>query len=135
MEKEISKKNKTESIREQKKDIIEELSEKTIKDLKSMPQGSRGLVVVKGPNIGEKFLIGKTGFYIGRTPESDIFLDDITVSRKHAMLEEIDGEHRLIDTGSLNGSYVNGEIVEKAILKSGDRIRIGKYIFLYFSNV
>ena len=135
MQKEISKKNKTESIKEQKIDIIDELSEKTLSELKSMPEGSRGLVVVKGPNIGEKFLVEKSGFYIGRTPESDIFLDDITVSRKHAMIEEIEGDHRLVDTGSLNGRYVNGEIVEKAILKNGDMIRIGKYIFLYFSNV
>ena len=135
MEKEISKKNKTESIKEQKADIIEELSEKTLRNLKSMPEGSRGLVVVKGPNIGEKFLIEKPSFHIGRTSESDILLDDITVSRKHAMIEEIAGDYHLVDTGSLNGSYVNGEIVDKAILKNGDRIRIGKYIFLYFSNV
>ena len=133
MEKEINKQNKTESIKEQKIDTAEELSEKTLRDLKSMPKGSRGLVVVKGPNIGEKFLMEKSGFQIGRAPESDIFLDDITVSRKHAMIEETGTNHRLLDTGSLNGSYINGEIVEKAILKNGDRIRIGKYIFLYFS--
>ncbi len=134
MEKEINKKNKTESIKDQNIDIIEELSEKILWDLKSTPKGSRGLVVIKGPSIGEKFLIEKTDFHIGRTPESDILLDDITVSRRHAMLVKTKDDYIITDTGSLNGIYVNGEIIEKAILKNGDRIQIGKYIFLYFSN-
>ncbi len=127
------KNNKTESIKKQKADMSDELSENIIADLKSMPEGSRGLVVLKGPNIGEKFLIESPAFHIDRSPESDILLDDVTVSRRHAMLEKIAGEHRIVDTGSLNGIYVNGDIVEKAILKNGDRIQIGKYIFLYFS--
>jgi pSer/pThr/pTyr-binding forkhead associated (FHA) protein len=133
MEEEKNKNNKTESIKKQKADIIDELSENIIADLKSMPEGSRGLVVLKGPNIGEKFLIEGPAFHIDRSPESDILLDDVTVSRRHAMLEKMAGEYRIIDTGSLNGIYVNGDIVEKAILKNGDRIQIGKYIFLYFS--
>ena len=126
-------KNKTESIKEQKIDLIEELSENITADLKSLPKGSRGLVVLKGPNIGEKILIEKSMLHIDRTPESEILLDDITVSRRHAMLEKIGDDYRIVDAGSLNGIYVNGDIVEKAILKNGDRIQIGKYIFLYFS--
>lgn len=130
-EKEI--KNNTESIREQRIDISDEISENTLNELKKIPAGKSGLLVIKGPNIGDKFFIGKKEFFIGRSPESDVLLDDITVSRKHAILKKDKNVHRLIDAGSLNGSYVNSNIVEEAILKNGDRVQIGKYIFLYFS--
>jgi pSer/pThr/pTyr-binding forkhead associated (FHA) protein len=123
----------TESIREQKADITEEISEKILMQLKKIPHGKRGLLVIKGPSIGDIFYIEKDEFIIGRSPESDVLLDDITVSRKHALLKEVDGDYRLLDAGSLNGSYLNGNIVEEAVLSNGDRIQIGKYIFLYFS--
>ena len=89
--------------------------------------------MVKGPNIGDEFYIEKDEFIIGRSPESDVLLDDITVSRKHALLKKDGNDYRLHDAGSLNGSYLNGNIVEEAILSNGDRIQIGKYIFIYFS--
>ena len=98
-----------------------------------MPSGKSGLLVIKGPNIGDKFFIDKEEYSIGRSPESDVLLDDITVSRRHAILKRSGDDCRLIDTGSLNGSYVNSCIVDEAILKNGDRVQIGKYIFLFFS--
>ena len=101
--------------------------------LKRILPGKRGLLVIKGPSIGDEFYIEKDEFIIGRSPESDVLLDDITVSRKHALLRKDEDEYRLIDYGSLNGSYLNGNIVDEAILSNGDRIQIGKYIFLYFS--
>ena len=126
-------KNSTESIREYKADITEEISEKILMQLKKIPPGKRGLLVIKGPNIGDEFYIEKDEFIIGRSPESDVLLDDITVSRKHALLKKDGDDCRLIDAGSLNGSYLNSNIVEEAILSNGDRIQIGKFIFLYFS--
>lgn len=133
MNKKENKKN-TESIREYKADITEEISEKILMQLKKILPGKRGLLVIKGPSIGDEFYIEKDEFIIGRSPESDVLLDDITVSRKHALLKKDEDEYRLIDSGSLNGSYLNGNIVDEAILSNGDRIQIGKYIFLYFST-
>jgi pSer/pThr/pTyr-binding forkhead associated (FHA) protein len=123
----------TESIREYKADITEEIPEKILMQLKKILPGKRGLLVIKGPNIGDEFYIEKDEFIIGRSPESDVLLDDITVSRKHALLKKDGDDYRLLDAGSLNGSYLNGNIVEEAILSNGDRIQIGKYIFIYFS--
>ena len=122
----------TESIREYKAEIKEEISKKILRQLKKILPGKRGLLVIKGPNIGDEFYIEKDEFIIGRSPESDVLLDDITVSRKHALLKKDGDDYILLDAGSLNGSYLNGNIVEEAILSNGDRIQIGKYIFIYF---
>ena len=126
-------KNSTESIRKQRIDISDELSESILTELKKIPAGRSGLLVIKGPSIGDKFFIDKEEYSIGRSPESDVLLDDITVSRRHAILRGSGDDCRLVDAGSLNGSYVNSNIVDEAILKNGDRVQIGKYIFLFFS--
>jgi pSer/pThr/pTyr-binding forkhead associated (FHA) protein len=125
--------NKTESIKDKKIEFVEEVSSNILEDIKKISDVSSGLVIIKGPNIGDKFLINKSKFTIGRNLESDIFLDDVTVSRKHAVLKKVGKDFRIKDSGSLNGSYINGEIVDDALLKNGDRIQIGKYIFLFFS--
>jgi pSer/pThr/pTyr-binding forkhead associated (FHA) protein len=130
---EIKPKNKkTESIIDKKIEGVEEIASSILEDIKKVPEGSSGLVIIKGPNIGDKFLIKKSKLTIGRNPESDIFLDDITVSRKHAILKRSGNDFLIKDSVSLNGSYVNGEIVDNVVLKNGDRIQIGKYIFLFF---
>ena len=129
-----SESNKTESIKDKRIEHVEEVSSNILEDIKNIPAGSSGLVIIKGPNIGDKFLIKKPKLTIGRNPESDIFLDDITVSRKHAVLKKYGEYFKLKDSESLNGSYINGEIVDDAVLKDGDRIQIGKYIFLFFSS-
>ncbi|MBM3703209.1 MAG: FHA domain-containing protein [Actinobacteria bacterium] len=129
-----SNNNKTESIKDKKIEFVEEVSSNILEDIKKISDVSSGLVIIKGPNIGDKFLINKSKLTIGRNPESDIFLDDITVSRKHAVLKKVGKDFRIKDSGSLNGSYINGEIVENATLKDGDRIQIGKYIFLFFCH-
>lgn len=128
-----SESNKTESIKDKRIEHIEEISSNILEDIKKIPAGSSGLIIIKGPNIGDKFLINKSILTIGRNLESDIFLDDITVSRKHAVLKKYGEDFKIKDSGSLNGSYINGEIVDDAVLKDGDRIQIGKYIFLFFS--
>ncbi len=91
-------------------------------------EGGRGVLIVKrGPNAGSKFFLDTDVTEIGRHPDSDIFLDDITVSRKHAQIRRATGGFSLHDVGSLNGTYVNKERVEEDELRSGDEIQIGKF--------
>jgi hypothetical protein len=91
-------------------------------------EGGRGVLIVKrGPNAGSKFWLDTDVTHIGRHPDSDIFLDDITVSRRHAEIRRGSDGFSLHDVGSLNGTYVNRERVEGADLRSGDEIQIGKF--------
>lgn len=96
--------------------------------------GAAMLVVKRGPSAGTRFLISKDVTTAGRHPESDIFLDDITVSRRHAEITRDDSGFRITDTGSLNGTYVNKLRVEGADLSSGDEIQIGKFRLIFFSK-
>lgn len=95
----------------------------------------RGVLIVKrGSNAGSKYFLSGDTTVVGRHPESDIFLDDITVSRRHAEIRrEHDGFH-LYDVGSLNGTYVNRERVEGAELRSGDEIQIGKFKLVFLTG-
>jgi hypothetical protein len=92
------------------------------------------LVVRKGPQPGERFFIDRGKLTIGRDPESDIFLNDITVSRAHAVVECVDDVVSVKDAGSLNGSYVNGQLVESAVLVNGDVLQIGTFQMLFLSG-
>ncbi|MBM3705287.1 MAG: FHA domain-containing protein [Actinobacteria bacterium] len=129
------KNNKTDSIKQQEIEFIKEISPEIMEELKKVSKGNAGLLVIKGPSVGEKFMIRKPVLTIGRSSESDILLDDITVSRHHAIIEKKESEHEVRDLESLNGTYLNGNIVNQSILKNGDRVQIGKYIFLFFSTV
>ncbi len=71
---------------------------------------------------------------VGRHRRSDIFLDDVTVSRRHAELQWINGEVRVIDLGSLNGTYVNGDAIESAVLVHGDKLQCGKFQLTFWLN-
>ncbi len=96
------------------------------------PDMAAGMLVVRrGPNSGARFSLGEPCVRVGRHPESDIFLDDITVSRRHAEFVNEDGREIVRDVGSLNGTYVNRERVEEAVLSSGDEVQIGKFKFVY----
>ena len=94
--------------------------------------GQALLVVQRGPNAGSKFLIDKDATTAGRHPESDIFLDDVTVSRRHAEFRREDGRFSIHDAGSLNGTYVNRQRVEQAQLANGDELQIGKFKLTFF---
>ena len=97
--------------------------------------GGRGVLIVKrGPNAGSKFFLDKPATEIGRHPDSDIFLDDITVSRRHAEIKRDGAAFSLHDVGSLNGTYINRERVEEASLRSGDEIQIGKFKLVYLTG-
>ncbi|GFP23841.1 hypothetical protein HKBW3S09_01306 [Candidatus Hakubella thermalkaliphila] len=89
------------------------------------------LLVLKGPNKGSRYPLVASEISIGRNTDSDIFLDDITVSRKHAILKKTDRGFLIRDLGSLNGTYVNRERVEEAILKDKDELQIGRYRLIY----
>ena len=92
------------------------------------------LIVRKGVEVGERFYLEQPRVLIGRDPESDIFLNDVTVSRAHAVLHVEGGAVRLEDVGSLNGTYVNDAIVTDALLESGDTVQIGRFQMVFLSG-
>lgn len=97
-----------------------------------VPHGTPALVVKRGPTIGASYLLGPDVTRAGRHPESDIFLDDITVSRRHAEFHRaVDGKVVVCDVGSLNGTYVNRERIEEQVLSTGDEVQIGKFKLVY----
>ncbi|WP_144792874.1 FHA domain-containing protein [Kocuria palustris] len=81
-----------------------------------------------------RFLLDTDEVSAGRHPSSDIFLDDVTVSRKHVGFLRREGGYELVDSGSLNGTYVNNDRVDSVQLTSGDEVRIGKFTFVYYSS-
>ncbi len=92
------------------------------------------LVVRKGPNEGSKYVLDAEVTRAGRHPDSDIFLDDITVSRRHAeIIRRADGFH-VVDVGSLNGTYLNRDRVEDVKLSNGDELQIGKFKLVFFTG-
>lgn len=95
--------------------------------LEELEPGTALLVAVRGPNRGARFLLDKDLITVGRHPESDIFLDDITVSRRHAEFRRQGGALTVQDVGSLNGTYVNGERAEQRVLDTGDEVQVGKF--------
>ncbi len=96
-------------------------------------EAGQGLLLVKrGPNAGSTFLLEHDVTTAGRNPQSDVFLDDVTVSRKHAAFERRDGDFFVRDLGSLNGTYVNGASVEETKLASGDEVQIGRFKLVFF---
>ena len=100
--------------------------------LVAVPHGAGVLVVTRGPNVGARYLLGDEVVRAGRHPESDIFLDDITVSRRHVVITHgDDGSYTLRDVGSLNGTYVNRERIDEATLSPGDEVQIGKFKLVY----
>ena len=89
--------------------------------------GSAVFVVKRGSKAGTRYSVTETFTTIGRHPESDIFLDDVTVSRRHAAVHR-DGDAVLLnDAGSLNGTYLNRTRIESSSLRSGDEVQIGKF--------
>jgi pSer/pThr/pTyr-binding forkhead associated (FHA) protein len=100
----------------------------------SLPAGSALLVVKRGPNAGSRFLLDRDTTSAGRHPDSDIFLDDVTVSRRHAEFRRDGAEFVVVDVGSLNGTYVNREPVDTAVLANGDEVQIGKFRLVFLTG-
>jgi pSer/pThr/pTyr-binding forkhead associated (FHA) protein len=97
----------------------------------ALPEESALLVVQRGPNAGARFLLDAERTTAGRRPDSDIFLDDVTVSRKHAEFVRREGQFLVRDVGSLNGTYVDRDRIEETVLRDGDEVQIGKYRLVF----
>ncbi len=95
------------------------------------PQGM--FVVRRGTKQGSRILLDADVTTIGRHPDSDIFLDDITVSRRHAEVRRLSTGFEVSDTGSLNGTYINRELVERGSLADGDELQVGKFKLVFLA--
>jgi hypothetical protein len=114
-----------------------EQGEELVADLaavEALPVGNALLVVKRGPNAGSRFLLDSDLTTAGRHPESDIFLDDVTVSRRHAEFYRHGSTFTVRDVGSLNGTYVNRERIEEAELSGGDEVQVGKFRLVFLMN-
>ena len=101
----------------------------------ALPAGSALLIVQRGPSAGARFLLDTDRITAGRHPKSDIFLDDVTVSRKHCEFIRQEDGYLVRDVGSLNGTYIDRERVESHLLQSGDEVQIGKFRLAYYPAV
>ncbi|WP_276003721.1 glycogen accumulation regulator GarA [Mycobacterium shinjukuense] len=108
--------------------------ESAVSGVEGLPAGSALLVVKRGPNAGSRFLLDQPVTSAGRHPDSDIFLDDVTVSRRHAEFRLENNEFSVVDVGSLNGTYVNREPVDSAVLANGDEVQIGKFRLVFLTG-
>src|SRR6202042_2869061 len=100
----------------------------------ALPAGTALLVVRRGPNAGSRFLLDSELTTAGRHPDSDIFLDDVTVSRRHAEFYRSGTRFTVRDVGSLNGTYVNRDRIEETELFSGDEVQIGKFRLIFMTG-
>lgn len=106
----------------------------TVVRLDELPAGVASLVVRSGSQAGSTFALDGAVTRLGRHPDSDIMLDDITVSRRHAEIVRDGGRYEIVDDGSLNGTYVNGERVDRVELRQGDEVQIGKFRLVFLTG-
>lgn len=111
-----------------------ELSTEEQEAIASLPSGSALLIVRRGPNIGARFLLDSDSATAGRHPEADIFLDDVTVSRRHTEFLRHGSAFELKDLGSLNGTYFDGVRIENALLTDGAEVQIGKFRLTFYAS-
>jgi len=100
----------------------------------ALPSGSALMVVRRGPNAGARFLLDADLTSIGRHPDADIFLDDVTVSRRHAEFLRNGTSFTVKDLGSLNGTYFDGERIETAALTDGAEVQVGKFRLTFYAS-
>ncbi|MGK2949162.1 MAG: FHA domain-containing protein [Acidimicrobiales bacterium] len=113
---------------------LENVPEDLEVELNTLPPGVGMLVVTRGPNSGSRFALDEPLITAGRHPDSAIFLDDITVSRRHAEVRQTGDGYEVADVGSLNGTYLNRERVESAPLSDGDELQIGTFKLLFLAG-
>ena len=114
--------------------LLEQAGPELATILKALQEDSAMLVSLIGPNKGARYLLDSEVTRIGRATDNEIFLDDVTVSRKHAQVKKQARKFQLEDLGSLNGTYLNGAIATSAELKDGDEVQIGKFRMHFFSG-
>ena len=100
----------------------------------ALPEGHALLIVQRGPSAGSRFLLDADLIGAGRHPDSEIFLDDVTVSRRHAEFRRNGNDFNVSDVGSLNGTYVNRDRIDSVELTDGDEVQIGKYRLVFFTS-
>lgn len=100
----------------------------------ALPAGSALLIVRRGAGVGSRFLLDQDVTVAGRHPDADIFLDDVTVSRKHAEFLRTGNRFSVSDLGSMNGTYADGQRVESASLSHGEEVLIGKFRMTFFAS-
>ncbi len=100
----------------------------------ALPSGSALLIVRKGPNAGARFLLDQDSTVAGRHPAADIFLDDVTVSRRHAEFVRHGTAFEVKDMGSLNGTYFDGVLIDQALLHDGAEVQVGKFRMTFFPS-
>jgi pSer/pThr/pTyr-binding forkhead associated (FHA) protein len=110
------------------------LSEEDQQAVDALPKGNSLLIVRRGPNKGARFLLDSDLISIGRHPNADIFLDDVTVSRRHSEISRTESVFTIKDLTSLNGTYFEGKRVETAELFNGAEVQVGKYHFTYYAS-
>jgi len=103
-------------------------------DVGELPPGAAMLVVTRGPNTGAQFRLDSPVATVGRHPASDIYLDDITVSRRHAEIRRDNGTFHVVDLGSLNSTYLNRKPVDSAVLTDGDEVQIGNFRLIFLAG-
>jgi len=114
-------------------DVLQTLTAEEQDVIGRLPKSAGMLIVHRGPGRGSRFLLSD-GTKIGRDPLSDIFLDDVTISRKHAQVSSENSQFILEDLGSLNGTYLNGASITRAVLSNNDEIQIGKFHMIFFGG-
>jgi pSer/pThr/pTyr-binding forkhead associated (FHA) protein len=114
--------------------VVEQNEEDVAMAVETEAPGAGVLVVKRGPNAGTKLVLDGGLVRAGRAPESELFLDDITVSRRHAEFVPVASGYQLRDAGSLNGTYLNRERIESAPLANGDEVQIGKFKLVFLAG-
>lgn len=109
-----------------------ELSQAELDAIQALPSRAALLLVRSGPTAGARYLLDTDVSTVGRHPEADIFFDDVTVSRRHAEITRTGSEFGIVDQRSLNGTYLNGERVDRGTLVNGSEVRIGKFRMTFF---
>ena len=115
----------------QSDDLYKSLNTEAQNVISNLPKGEGILLIIKGAGIGARYLLDAAQTKLGRDMSNEIILDDITVSRSHALITKSNG-YRLKDLGSLNGSYVNAVAVKESVINPGDEVQIGKYHLTLF---
>lgn len=121
-----------ESVEERPRGTEVRLSSSDQATIDALRPGTALLLALRGPNSGARFLLDDAEVSVGRHPSSDIFLDDVTVSRRHAVFRRTDTGYAVTDIGSLNGTYVNGELVDSHDLTTRDEVMVGKFRLVFY---
>ena len=112
--------------------LLQALPSEIVEIINGLEANSAMLIALSGPSAGARFLLNADQISLGRENSSDIFLDDVTVSRKHSLISRSADEFIIEDLKSLNGTYVNAQSISRTSLRTGDELHIGKYRLTFF---